>query len=151
MVNNDRVALMTRLAIYEANHGHEDDMLQQYHKKDYIRIQSLKTIFFSSIAFVLIIALWLCVAESDVLLQLRDGSVKKISFIIGVIYIIFLWINLRINRLIQGRRYENAKGRNYRYMRQLMELGQMYEEEQLANYVANKEKEMELNEPVISD
>lgn len=151
MVHNDRVALMTRMAIYEANYGHENDTLQQYDKKDYVRIQSLKTIILSSLAFVLILALGLCIQENDILLQLRDISVKKTAFLLGSAYIVFLWINYWINKLVQGRKYENAKVGNYRYMHQLTELNQLYQEEQLASYVANKEKEIELYESITSD
>lgn len=151
MVNNDRVALMTHLAIYENYYGKEGDVLQHYHKKDFIRMNSLKTFLISTLAFILMIVLYFVITRNWSLIRISDADLKKICIITGIVYTIFIWINVRISNLIMARRYENAKARNARYVRQISELEQMYEDEQLASYVANKEKEMERNEPIISD
>lgn len=151
MVNNDKVALMTHLAIYENDYGRESDLLQRYHKRDYIRMNSLKTFFISTAAFILMIALYCCISADHFMVRLQDVDVKKVCIIAGLIYAVFIKINIWISNVVMGRRYEKARGRSYRYYRQMTELEKLYEDEQLASYVASKEKEMELNEPIISN
>lgn len=151
MVNNDRVALMTHLALYENYYGKESEVLQHYHKKDFIRLNSLKTFLISTLAFVLMLVLYFVITKNWILTRINDVDFKKLCIVIGIVYTIFIWVNVKISNLIMARRYENAKVRNARYARQIYELEQMYEDEQLASYVASKEKEMERNDPIISD
>ena len=151
MVNNERVALMTQLAIYETNYRQENEMLQHYRKQDYVQFHSIRTFLCSSAAFFLML-LMLCVTMRDQATDLLNGAdLKTICIAAGMVYTVFVWVNIRISSLIMNRKYERARGRNHRYMEQVMRLEQMYETDQLASYVAEKEKEMELNEPVISD
>ena len=44
MLNNRKVRLMTKLAIYEKEDGKEDIRLGRYYRGDYVRYQLLKTI-----------------------------------------------------------------------------------------------------------
>ena len=44
MLNNQKVRLMTKLAIYEKEDGKEDIRLGRYYRIDYVRYQVLKTI-----------------------------------------------------------------------------------------------------------
>ena len=44
MLNNRKVRLMTRLAIYEQTEGKEDVRISKYFRTDYVRLNVLKSI-----------------------------------------------------------------------------------------------------------
>ena len=44
MVNNRKVRLMTRLAIFEKKEGQEDIKLGNFFRTDYVRLKVLKTV-----------------------------------------------------------------------------------------------------------
>ena len=56
MINNEKVKLMTKLAIYEKN-NEEDIKLSKYYKVDYVKHNILKTLITVTIAYVCILAL----------------------------------------------------------------------------------------------
>lgn len=57
MINQEKTALMTRMAIYEKKAGKEDMKLSRYYKTDYARMNVLKTVVAVTVAFVLIVAM----------------------------------------------------------------------------------------------
>ncbi len=57
MINKEKTALMTRMAIYEKNAGKEDMKLSRYYKTDYARMNVLRTVVAVTVAFVLIVAM----------------------------------------------------------------------------------------------
>lgn len=57
MINQEKTALMTRMAIYEKNAGKEDMKLSRYYKTDYARMNVLRTVVAVTVAFVLIVAM----------------------------------------------------------------------------------------------
>ena len=60
MVDNEKVRIMTKIAIYEKNQEHEGLALSKYFREDYVRFNMLKTLVTSTICF------WLFVAVSAV-------------------------------------------------------------------------------------
>lgn len=57
MLNNDRIRLMTKLALYENEEGKEDIRLSKYYKTDYVRYQTLKTVIYATFGYALILVL----------------------------------------------------------------------------------------------
>lgn len=59
MLNEERIILMTQLAAYEANEGKKNVKIDHYFRSDYIAVQVLKSIVYSSVAFALVFALYI--------------------------------------------------------------------------------------------
>lgn len=57
MVNKEKTALMTKLALYENIEGKEDIKLGRYYKGDYVRFQVLKTVVAVTIGYLLLVLL----------------------------------------------------------------------------------------------
>ena len=57
MLNNQKVRLMTKLAIYEKEDGKEDIRLGRYYRIDYVRYQILKTIVAVTFGYLILILL----------------------------------------------------------------------------------------------
>ena len=57
MLNEEKVILMTRLASYEADEGKQNMAVGKYFRSDYIRMQTIKSIVYATLAFVILAAL----------------------------------------------------------------------------------------------
>ena len=51
MLNAERVILMTRLASYETGEGKQNMAIGKYFRSDYIRLQTIKSVVYATIAF----------------------------------------------------------------------------------------------------
>ena len=58
MINEDKVALMTRMASYESGRGKKDITVLNYFRGDYIGFQVLKSVIAATIAFFLVFAVY---------------------------------------------------------------------------------------------
>ena len=61
MVDNEKVRIMTRIAIFEKNEEHEGLVLSKYFREDYVKFNMLKTLVTSTICFWLFVAVSLLV------------------------------------------------------------------------------------------
>ena len=69
MLNEERVILMTKLAAYEQNEGRKMVTVGKYFRSDYIGIQVLKSVIGSTVAFIIIFALYIliyCTSEDSI-------------------------------------------------------------------------------------
>lgn len=57
LLDNDKIQIMTKLAIYEEKEGKEDIRLSKYYRTDYIRYHLLKTIISVTTGYLLILAM----------------------------------------------------------------------------------------------
>ncbi len=57
LVNEQKVRMMTKLAIYESGKGKQDLKLAKYYKSDYIKYNVLKTIVSTAVCYWLAIGL----------------------------------------------------------------------------------------------
>ena len=85
MINNEKVSLMTKLAIYEEKNS-EDIKLSKYYKSDYIRHNVLKTIISVSFAYVCVLLLILFYNLEEVLAKAFELNYTMLGIEIFVSY-----------------------------------------------------------------
>ena len=56
MINQEKVALMTKLAIYEENEGRKNIPMGKYYKDDYVSLHMVNTVIVATFSYVLVIA-----------------------------------------------------------------------------------------------
>lgn len=59
MVNEEKVRLMTRLAMYEQSTGREDLEKGKYFKSDYVKYNCLKTLVSTTILYVVVVVVYI--------------------------------------------------------------------------------------------
>ena len=59
MINEEKVAVMTRMAAYEAGRGKKDREICGFFRSDYVGFQLLKTWIATTIAFCILAGIWL--------------------------------------------------------------------------------------------
>ncbi|MBR2407533.1 MAG: hypothetical protein IKB07_01115 [Lachnospiraceae bacterium] len=129
MLNNRKVRLMTRLAMYEQTEGKEDVRLSKYFRSDYVRLNVLKTVVAITLGYLLVMVL-LVVYHSEYLI--REAVTLDYEGIIlryVGIYIIILSIYCGVGMIGYMIKYRASRKKLAKYFRMLRRLRILYREE----------------------
>ncbi|NLC19546.1 MAG: hypothetical protein GX757_10095 [Clostridiales bacterium] len=129
MLNNDKIRLMTKLALYESKTGKEDIRLSKYYKTDYVRYQVIKSIIAATIGYVLILALIMLYKSEYLIKNAVKLDYKTIGLYVLGFYIIIVAIYGLSSIVIYSRKYDISRKKLGRYYKLLKRLEKMYSDE----------------------
>lgn len=130
MLNNRKIRLMTRLAMYEKNEGKDDLRLAKYYKTDYARFNVLKTGVVVTIAYVIIVGFVLLYKLQYILDNILNIDYKAMGWTILGVYIGVISFYIIITLLGYSLRYKASRKKLGRYYKMLGKLKEMYREEE---------------------
>ncbi|MBQ5673627.1 MAG: hypothetical protein IIV45_00835 [Lachnospiraceae bacterium] len=129
MLNEERIILMTKTAAYEEGDGKKNMAIAGYFRSDYIELNLIKSLFYSTIAFVLVAAM-VIYYQFEVLLQdIYKMDLLQLGKNILFYYIVFLVVNLMVSYVVSALRYSRAKKSLKHYYNNLRRLSSLYENE----------------------
>lgn len=131
MVNEKRVKQMTRLAVCEHKMGRETFRINSYYRRDYIRLQGLKTLVATTISYGICLAGYVGLRLEYILDHLMQIDYKNVGIIVVGSYLLLLFILFFLSRALAVRKYEREKKHLETYSHLLKELEQIYQEEQV--------------------
>ena len=128
MFDEEKVKVMTKLAIYEKGEGKKDLPLSKYYKRDYIKYNILKTVVYSTFAYWLIIAGLILINLEKLLTKIND--IKYINVVTALIigYVVFLIFYSIITKCVYTKKYEKAVPKIIIYNFLLKKLMKYYED-----------------------
>lgn len=128
MLSEERIRLMTKLVIYEKRKGKETIPMCQYYKNDYVSFQMAKTWVTTTVAYVLLTALWALCSLEDILngLNLMFGSLLW-NLLIGYI-LMFIFYQV-VSYIYYVKQYDDGRKSFKKYLGYLKRLGRIYEKE----------------------
>jgi len=129
MLNNDKIRLMTKLALYESKTGKEDIRLSKYYKPDYVRYQVIKSIISATIGYALILALIMLYKSEYLIKNAVKLDYKTIGLYLLGFYIIIVAIYGLSSIVIYSRKYDISRKKLGRYYKLLKRLEKMYGDE----------------------
>ena len=129
MISEQRVKLMTRLAAYEQKEGKKNEEIGSYFRGDYISLQILKSVVSATMAFALIVALFV-LYDSELFLS----DIYKIDILdyvkkLILYYFVFTGVYVLISYVVYSIRYRKAKKRLKVYFNNLKRLQILYQRE----------------------
>jgi len=129
MLNNRKVRLMTRLAIYEQTEGKEDVRISKYFRTDFVRLNVLRSIVAVTFGYLLVLLL-LVVYHSEYLIREAvtldyQGMISRYAGI----YIIILAVYGSIGMIGYMIKYRMSRKKLAKYFRMLRRLRSLYREE----------------------
>lgn len=139
MLNNRKVRLMTRLAMYEQKEGKEDIRLSKYFRTDYVRLQVLKSVVALTVGYLLLLLL-LVVYRSEYLIQnavVLDYRGMVLRY--AGIYVIVLAIYCSMVMIGYMMQYRSSRKKLAKYFRMLRRLRCIYREEDGERMVGEEE------------
>lgn len=129
MVNEQKVILMTKAAVYEKDDGKDQIPLSEYYKNDFIKYNCLKTIVFTTIGFALVCAAFVLSNIEYILDNLNHFPYIKIGIGIMCAYLICLTGYGVVSRIVSVKRFESARKGLNQYNHYLKQLSAIYKEE----------------------
>jgi len=115
MLNERKIRLMTKTAIYEKGKGKEDMKINNYGGSDYVRFNILKTVLGATVTAILIFGLVVLYKMEDVMADVMKLDFFKLGKEILVLYIIFVILYAVISLIVYQQRYYRASKRLKRY------------------------------------
>lgn len=151
MINEEKVKIMTRLAIYEGSKGKQQLNISKYYKRDYVRFQMFRTAVTATVAFIIIVAGILLLRIEEILNTFDILQIKEYAVSFGISYIIFLVIYMVSAHVIYSIRYEKIKPDVLDYNEKLKALIELYSREEMHNLNKRTERSVILNDDDIDN
>lgn len=129
MLNNDKIRLMTKLAIYENKEGKEDIRLSKYYKSDYTRYQTIKAILSATFGYLLILLLIFVYRAEYIIKYAVTLDYKTIGTYILGIYIIVAALYGLASVVGYSIKYDLSRKKLSRYFKLLKRLSKIYKDE----------------------
>ena len=130
MVNEDRVKKLYKIAIYEQNEEKEHRQTGLYYRSDYIGKEIVKSFFYGSFAYIIMVALWVLSNWDLVLYQINSLEIIQTVGTMFVLYGLFLVIYIFGTAVLYYYRYKHSKKRLDSYVENIRIAHSMFEREE---------------------
>jgi hypothetical protein len=139
MLNNDKIRLMTKLAVYESKVGKDDIRLSKYYKTDYVRYQVIKSILCATLGYGLILILIILYKSEYLIKNAVTLDYKTIGMYVLGFYIIIAAIYGLASIVIYSTKYDISRKKLGRYFKLLKRLNKIYSDESSETKVLEEE------------
>lgn len=129
MLNEKKIRLMTKIALFEKNEGKEDIKLDRYYRIDYISYQVVKTMVSVTIGYLLILLTAGIYRAEYIIDNITTLHYKTIGMYVLFIYLFLIILYSFITGIVSYFHYEKAKKKTKKYKKNLKTLHQFYKEE----------------------
>lgn len=129
MLNEEKVILMTRAALYEEKKGKEQLKISRYFRHDYISLQLLCGWFFLTVSFVLCAVLWGACNMEYLLENLHKMDLKHFGMTVISLYVFITIVYICILYAVYTYRYYRAKKSVGAYLHTLQKISNIYAQE----------------------
>lgn len=129
MLNEDRIKIMTELAMFEQGSGKKKLKISGYYRRDYVGLNMITTTLWVLLGYILILLLLGVVFLTQVLAALTIANVIKFIIISLVGFAALLIVYLKMARAHFSRKHRIAKRDVKEYYGKLRGLGRLYARE----------------------
>ncbi len=129
MLNEERIMKMSRMAMFEKGRKKACLKISSYYKKDYITIQTIMTLLWCTLGYLIILGGVLALQLEDYLYELTAEFLQEIAVLVVGSYCVTLVIFGGIAVLYYGVKYQRALKVAREYYKALGELSAEYKRE----------------------
>ncbi len=126
MLNENKVKMMTKMAIYEKNEGKKMLRNARYYKGDYVALAALKSTITTTLAFIIIVIMIAISNTETIIRQINSMDYATLGKKIAVYYIISLIIYAIISGVYSAYQYDKSRSGIKRYFMRLNKLERFY-------------------------
>lgn len=127
MLSEEKIKIMTNLAMFEKKEGKKIFPINRYFKSDYISSKLLRSFFSYTLSFLLAAALWVLCYIEQWLNMIRLETLIELGLKVGAVYAAGLAVYLLISLIVYARRYDYASRGMKVYLAKLKRLDKRYE------------------------
>ncbi len=126
MLNENKVKMMTKMAIYEKNEGKKMLRNARYYKGDYVALAALKSTIATTLAFIIIVIMIAISNTETIIKQINSMDYAALGRKIAVYYIISLIIYAIISGVYSAYQYDKSRSGIKKYFMRLNKLERFY-------------------------
>lgn len=141
MINEGRLKPMVKMAMFDKNEGQTCKPMMQYAKTDYISLQLLRGFLAGTVAFLLLLGMWVMYDTEKLFAMLKGAYIKDFFIAVLLLYGIFMVIYLTITYMVYRRRYMKGRKKVKNYYKNLKEINKVYEREEKLKIPSQKDWE----------
>lgn len=130
MLNNDKIRLMTKLALYEQKEGKKHIAGGKYYRSDYVSLAMINSAIIATLAYILILGSIVLINIETILSIITTFDMLELGRIVVISYIIYMLIYLTITYIVSRLKYDNIKSELKNYDNNLKELYTIYKKEE---------------------
>ena len=141
MVNEQRLHSMIKIAKFDANDGKSCKPMIQYARKDYVALQLLKSFVIGTIAFFIMLGLWVLYSMETLMKRINNMDLIQSAITLGILYGVFMVIYLLATYIIFNVKYTYGRKKVKKYYAGLKKINAMYLREERLKSNGNKDWE----------
>lgn len=126
MLNEEKIRLMTGIAMYEKKANKDIFPVTRFFKSDYVGSRMIRSFLMYTFTCVIILGMWILYQIEDILNTMDLTVLLSSAKTIGVLYIAGLAIYLLITYMVYSKRYETANKSMKIYQAKLRRLEKKY-------------------------
>lgn len=126
MLNENKVKMMTKMAIYEKNEGRRMLKTARYFKSDYIAFGILKTLITTSIAYIIMLIMYVLYNMESIIKDINKIDYTEVGTNLIIGYVAMMAVFSAIAFVVYGKQYDNSRNGLKRYFSRLNKLERFY-------------------------
>ena len=126
MLNEDKIRLMTGIAMYEKQAEKDVFPVTRYFKSDYIGSHVVRSFITYTFTCLLFIAMWILYQIEDIFNTMDFSILLSSAKYIGILYLVGLAVYLLITMIVYSKRYDMASKSLKIYQAKLRRLDKKY-------------------------
>ena len=126
MLNEDKIRLMTGIAMYEKKAEKDIFPVTRYFKSDYISSHMIRSFLTYTFAFLIFLAVWILYQIEDIFNSMDITVLISSAKYIGILYAAGLFLYSLVTYLVYAKRYETASKSLRVYQAKLRRLEKKY-------------------------
>jgi uncharacterized membrane protein len=130
MINQEKVALMTKLATYEDGEGKKSIPQSKYYREDYISLKMINTGIIVTLAYILVLAIIVFVNVEKMMTQIANMDFVKLGQIVLTYYIIIFVVYMIIAYIVYSIKFKRVRNSLNEYNGNLKKLYTLYKEDE---------------------
>ena len=126
MLNNDKIRLMTKLALYEQKEGKKSLKVSKYYRSDYVSLGSINSAIVATLAYMMVLACIIFVNIENIFEVITVVDMFELGRIVIISYITYMLVYLVISYIVYRIKYDTKKVEIEKYDNNLKELFKIY-------------------------
>lgn len=143
MINEEKVILMTKAALYEGGEGRKKLKITRYFRHDYISLQILAGWFFMTVSFLLCAGLWAACNMEYLLDNIHKMDLKSLGMTFLLVYVAAVAVYVCVLYGVCSYRYYAARKSVGGYSHTLQKISDIYAREEKTTASGTLAEEME--------
>ena len=127
---NEKISIMTKLALYEQKNAKSEIKYSKYYRSDYLAIKMIKSFVAVTIAYALMLALWLMFSADAFIGRLKTtNSFMAVVILIVMFYILITVVYMIFTYIYYSKKFSAIRENLNKYNGELKVLHKIQEEE----------------------